>query len=456
VTKGDPTPLVPIMLLGWLPVVLVLFAILPKRRAAIVAFMFALLFLPVAEFQFKAFPEYTKMSATCFGIFLATLLFDTQRIVSFRPRWVDVPVVVHCTVPLVTSLVNGLGVYDGLSSVFSTSVSWLLPYVIGRIYFADLRGMRELVIGFFMGGLVYVPFCLWEIRMAPTLHSTVYGYHPGQFAQVIRYGGYRPVVFIGGSGLTLGLWMAFATLFGFWLWRSKSIRTVMGMPVWAPLIVLAGTTVLCKSTGAILLMFVGGAVLVAAKYMRSSLPLLVLAAVPLMFVLVRATGLWSAEVLVDLAERTVGPDRASSLETRVVNDTMLAKRARQRILLGWGGWGRSRVRDERGRDISITDSLWVIKFGTHGLVGLTALMAIWLLPAVLLRWRIPPQHWGHPMAAPMVAAGVVLCLTMVNNTLNSGVIPLAIVIAGGMAGLKKIVVQPRAVHRAKTYPKRRS
>ena len=41
--------LTPISMFGWIPVVLVLFAILPARRAVIFSFLFAWLFLPMVK-----------------------------------------------------------------------------------------------------------------------------------------------------------------------------------------------------------------------------------------------------------------------------------------------------------------------------------------------------------------------------------------------------------------------
>ena len=50
---------------------------------------------------------------------------------------------------------------------------------------------------------------------------------------------------------------------------------------------------------------------------------------------------------------------------------MLAAKAMRRPVFGWGGWGRSRVHDEWGTDLSITDGLWIIQFGQLGQVQLS-------------------------------------------------------------------------------------
>ena len=88
------TILVPITLFGWVPCVLLLFLWLPPRRAVITAFMGGWLFLPAATFQLPGIPDYSKMAATCAGVLLAALIFDTETLLSFRPRWFDLPMLV--------------------------------------------------------------------------------------------------------------------------------------------------------------------------------------------------------------------------------------------------------------------------------------------------------------------------------------------------------------------------
>src|SRR3954464_12693541 len=212
--------LVPLTLFGWIPFVLLLFLLFPPRRAVIMAFLVAWLFLPMAGYKLPALPDYTKMSATVVGVLMAAVLFDTDRILSFRPKWIDIPIIIFCTSPAVSSYLNNLGLYDGAAEVVRQTITWGLAYLIGRVYFSDLEGIRELAIGLFIGGLVYVPLCLIEIRMSPQLHKIVYGYYQHAFVQTKREGGFRPMVFMQ-HGLMVAMWMAMTTMVGTWLWRSK-------------------------------------------------------------------------------------------------------------------------------------------------------------------------------------------------------------------------------------------
>ena len=208
--------LVPIAMFGWIPAVLVLFSLLPPRRAVIAAFLGAWLFLPVAAYPVQGLPDYDKMFAACTGVLLGVLLFDSTRVSEFRLHWLDLPMIIWCLVPFISSVTNGLGAYDGASAVLKTLVTWGLPYLIGRLYFRTTDDLRELAIGFFIGGLLYVPFCLYEIKMSPQLHRMVYGYHVS-FANSKRFEGWRPAVFMQ-DGLMVGMWMVTASLAGIWLW----------------------------------------------------------------------------------------------------------------------------------------------------------------------------------------------------------------------------------------------
>ena len=265
---------------GWIPVVLLLFAVLPPRRAVIVAFLAAWLFLPMASYDVKYLPPYTKMTATTVGVMLAIVLFDLKRLSTLRLRWVDLPMVVWCLSPFVTSIVNGLGAYDGMSQILRQVVTWGLPYLIGRAYFGSRQGLRELAIAIFIGGLIYVPFCLWELRMSPRLHMIIYGFRQHLFSQAWRGGGWRPMVFMQ-HGLAVGMFMAAAAVAGVWLWRARVLRSLWGVPMVWLVVPLVATAVLCKTMAATLLMVAGIGLVLVIPLVRSRLLVALLVAFPL-------------------------------------------------------------------------------------------------------------------------------------------------------------------------------
>ncbi|MGD1278302.1 MAG: O-antigen ligase domain-containing protein [Tepidisphaeraceae bacterium] len=432
--------LVPIALFGWIPLVLGLFAFLPPRRAVIYGFLIAWLFLPMSHLKIQGFTDYNKMSAACFGVLISAMIFDSATLFAFRPKIWDLPMLIWCICPLFSSVSNGLGWYDGISAVAYQTTFWGLPYLIGRMYFNDLVGLRELAMGILIGGLVYVPLCWYEIRFSPQLHRIVYGYHQFEFAQTKRYGGFRPMVFMQ-HGLAVGLWMAAATLTAFWLYLSKTIRRLWELPMGLVFVVLLATSVWCHSTGSVVLLLGGLAVVLLTQWTRWPVWVIALALAPTTYMIVRGNNLWTGQDLIKSIARA-DPDRAASLRVRLQSERLLLDRAMQRPDFGWGGWNRFRQYDEEGNAQGVPDALWIIAVGHHGLVGLISLTACLTLPLLLLVWKIPVRYWLHPGAAPAAAIAMLCALYMCDNLMNAMINPIFILGAGGICGLALSLRRP--------------
>lgn len=164
-----------------------------------------------------------------------------------------------------------------------------------------------------------MPLCLYEVRMSPQLHRFVYGYHPSAFTMTRRFGGYRPMVFMQ-HGLMLGMWMATATLTGLWLWWNGALKRLWGMDLQWLVIAMAVTTVLCRSTGSILLLALGFAVLLAARWTRSSVPMLALLALTPLYIAARLGGLGIEDTMVSISREFISVDRGNSLRFRLQNE----------------------------------------------------------------------------------------------------------------------------------------
>jgi hypothetical protein len=208
---------VSVVLFGWIPAVLAMYAAMPARRAVIVSYVVAAMFLPVYRFQTTG--NFGKETATSMIALPAVLLFDASRLFRFRPSLMDVPMLAFCLIPMASSIHNGLGAYDGASAVLRQTLLWGVPYFMGRLYLTDLAAHREAALTLAAGALVYVPLCLLEMKMSPQLHHMLYGFHPHEFVQSMRMEGYRPVVFMD-HGLSVALWMACGSLAAAWLWYT--------------------------------------------------------------------------------------------------------------------------------------------------------------------------------------------------------------------------------------------
>ncbi len=437
---GTPNIIATLVMLIWLPLVVWLFQSFPARRAIVISFIVAWLFLPVVSLTLPGIPNYTKVSATSYGILLATFIFDVNRFKKFKFGVLDIPILIWCIYPLFSSLSNDLGLYDAVSSVVDQTMSWGIPYLLGRIYLGDLSGLRQLAIGIFAGGLIYAPLCLLESRISPQLHNIFYGGHPhDDFAQTVRLGGYRPMVFMQ-HGLAVGAWMMAASLIGIWLWRSGAISKVFNLTLQFSVPFILITFLLLRSTGAYGLLVLGLILLLLGVALRNTVPVYLI--IFSIIVYLSILTLTDAETYTHLTDRIVyylsqylPEDRVNSIEFRFNNEALLIERAQERFWLGWGGWGRNLLFDDQGNQITIPDSLWIITFGQYGFIGLINLYTIFLLPVVsVFSTKCHPYFWDHKKMAPVAALAITLLLYSIDCLVNDMNNPIYILICGGLTG----------------------
>jgi hypothetical protein len=439
---------VAIALLSWIPVILVIFALLPPRRAVTTAFIVGWLFLPMAGYSLPGLPDYTKRSATSVGAILGMVLFHSDLLFALRFRWFDLPIATYCVVcPIASSLVNGLGIYDGCSVALNYVTTWGMPYLIGRVYFTRLEHLRELALGIAVGGLVYAPLCAWEMRMSPQLHNTVYGFMSAGWGEIV-FGGYRPKVFMS-CALEVGLWMTATGTLAFWLWASGSVKVLGGYPLGWLTAVLLTIAILCRVTGASIILILGISLWFLLKWFDSRRPAIALIALPLFYVGTRSTGLWTGDMAVNLIRTVLSERRADSLQFRMKNENLLAAHALKRPMFGWGGWGRNFVTDSDGR-VAVVDGMWIIALGTNGLLGLVTFEAALLLPMVMLVKHYPVRAWRTPTLAPAAALATVTTLYTIDSIANAMVNPVYYLALGGVTGTLGTLTRSRSASRVQT------
>jgi hypothetical protein len=433
------SPLVLIALFGWIPVALAMFAVVPARRAVIVGFLVAWLFLPMYGLKVQGLPTFDKVSVTPIGVLLGVLIFDGGRFFTFRPRLIDLPVLVWCVVPFFSAVTTEWGALEGISVMYRQFTAWGIPYFLGRLYFSDLRSMRELAIGVFIGGLLYVPLCLYEIRMSPQLHNMVYGFQQhNDFGQTLRGGGYRPMVFMQ-HGLAVGTFMCTAAIIGVWLALTRSVRSMGGMPMLLLAAIVLFVAVFCKSTGATLLAAMGLMSLLAMRVVPTRAIMLAIVAMPFLYVTLRTFGGWDGQMLLDLAS-DISPDRADSLGFRLRSERLLWSEIQPYLLLGRGRFlFASRSADG---DLGVTpDGLWVIALGCNGLVGVGALVFMMATPVLVFVRRFPARLWKHPAIAPSAVLATCFALYGIDCLFNAMENPILVLIAGGISGLRRPVLE---------------
>jgi hypothetical protein len=199
------------------------------------------------------------------------------------------------------------------------------------------------------------------------------------------------------------------------------------------------------------------AALALVGVMKSRIPILAMAVLAPLYITFRMNGEWSGSTITDLAGM-INDRRASSMQFRLDNETMLVDKALQQPVFGWGRWGRARVFRDDGKDLTVTDGLWVIALGNTGMVGLIALNAAMLLPVLALARRLPAHLWRHPYFAGVAASGVIVIVFAIDSLVNAFPNPLYMAAGGGIVTLLSIPIdwrrfnQPAAT--AVTTPRR--
>jgi len=414
-------------LYGWFPATIALFAIFPARRAVMFSAIGAILFLPSGAIDVPGVPGgWNRYSAFALSSFVGILLFDSGRLFRIQPRWFDLPIFVIVFAPIVTSVLNGFGVYDGLSQALRQAIFYGFPYFYGRIYVTGASAAKDVALAIVMGGLLYAPLSLFEVRMSPQLHYWVYGYQTIRFVLFRRFGGFRPIVFMD-SPLMLGMWMSATSILVVWIAMRCPKERILGFPLsrWALLPVAA--LLLGKTMAAITIFLIGIGLLWASRLFRTTLFVVAIMAGFMSYPILRTTQILERDMVIGVVTPIFPAPRVASLDYRVKNEDKFIQRALERPFFGWGGWARNRT-DTSGA----IDGLWIITFGKFGFVSLIALMGLFAAPISLLLRRVRPRRWGEPAVAPVAALGVMLAVYWIDCLSNAFINPMYIFAMGGL------------------------
>ncbi len=443
------------MLLSWPIAMILLGTVLPTRKVVLISIIGGNLFLPATGIAISGLPDYTKLVSAGLGALLTLLVFSSSTLFSWRPRWIDLFFLGFLFAPVLSSLLNGLGPYDALSTLANRVLEWGTAYWIGRSLFNSLSALRDTAVAIVLSGILYAPLCIYEIIMSPKLSVQIYGFRPSQFLMTIRHGGYRPMVFMQ-HGLALAAWMAAAALVAWILWRSNAVRHIFSIPMSWFAIGLVVLTIMLRSTGAALLLIGLIGAVECIQISRLRLILLVMILVPMGYIGLRTFG-WEGDELGRLAT-PFGEERARSLTGRLINDTMIADKAMQKPIFGWGGWGRWRVKDEFGIDITVSDSWWAILLGTTGIFGLVCTYATFISPLIPLALHKTRRRIfeGASGAAWAIGFGVLLFIldTLANAMPNTSFMLMAGTLVSVVPLVKnKPVYRTKAQHTDDLQPK---
>jgi hypothetical protein len=286
---------------------------------------------------------------------------------------------------------------------------------------------------------------LLEIRLSPQLHNWIYGFHQHSFAQTIRFGGYRPTVWME-HGLAVAMFMLGTALAAMGLYRARS--DIFGLSAVGCFLWLTLVFIVCKSMGATIYLMIAAPLLLFMSTSWTKRLSYVLAWFVLLFPILRGGAFLPTADIVEMFAK-INEDRASSLEDRFEQEDELLARARERIVFGWGGYGRNRVWDEvSGKDLSVTDGDWMIKLGSRGVVGFIGCYGLLLTPIFMAarsfgRIRRAGDQW---VIATMMLIAALFAVDLLPNGQYSYY---PYLFSGALAGLSNGILRAQSVRLAR-------
>lgn len=333
-------------------------------------------------------------------------------------------------IPIENGDIQGLAIYDSIAAMANQAIA-LIPFFLARRYLADAAAMRAMMVALVLAGFAYSVPMIIETRLSPQMNIWVYGFFQHDFYQTIRFGGYRPIVF-----LPHGLWAAFFALMTF---AAALVLLRAGPAPMRPKLLLAvgyttGLVLLCKSAGpTVYALGLTPWLLIAPKRWQVGLAA-VLGAMVITYPLLRGAHLVPMDQIVAMA-RSVSAERADSLSFRIQNEELLLDRAAERLWFGWGGYARGLIHDPvTGQVQTIADGLWVITMGTRGWTGYIAEFGLLVLPLLMLA-REAWARGGAARLSPYAAAlALILAVNAVDLLPNATLIPFSWLLAGAVFG----------------------
>ena len=94
----------------------------------------------------------TKARVIGVALLLGVMAFDPKSWRRFRPSFFDLPMLGWCLVPLASGLANGPRPAGSLADAAYLAMAWGVPYLVGRLYFSDPKGLDVLARAIIVGG----------------------------------------------------------------------------------------------------------------------------------------------------------------------------------------------------------------------------------------------------------------------------------------------------------------
>ena len=456
-----------IILIVWPLISVGLFAACGGKRGLILSVIIGYLFLPDSFEIVLPLVGYNKAAAIAVGLVLSYVFFSKRWRAEIDPltptahvlRWLIIGLLVAFFLsPFLVYLTNrealsfgptwlpAVGPRDAVAQLLDAGIT-LVPFFFGLWILAKSDDLRLLLRTLVIATLFYSLLALFEIRMSPQLNVWIYGYFPHEWLQHVRGDGYRPLVFLP-HGLVLGFLLLWGVLASAALSRESTPTgrlAYLAASLW-----LLGVLLVTRNLGSGILAILFLPIVVflgPALQIRISA---VIATIFLLYPAVRQADVLPVDRFVSVIQ-TFAPERAKSFEFRLHHEQLLLERAGQKPISGWGGYGRYRLFDERGKDISVADGIWIIVMGKQGWLGYISFFGLIALPLIWLG-RVRKRK-----TVPLVVTGaaIMMGVNLIDMIPNSTLSPIALMLAGALAGFAIFDPANRTEHAEAQVPVRR-
>ena len=244
---------------GWPVVAAVLFILLPLEAAASWSLLGGYFLLPSGfKVDLPLLPPIDKSSITILSTLVLCLAKGSPRPHHSPGIFLPLAAAAYVLAPVGAAFGNsyelhignlslpGFYLLDGVKGAADNLVTVSALYL-GLRFLSTGAGQRAILKTLTVIVILYSLPMLFELRFSPQLHRLVYGYAPSNFIQQVRWGGYRPTVFLD-QGLQLALLVTMALIAACTLARCriKSFR----LPASLAATYLVPELMLCKTLGA--------------------------------------------------------------------------------------------------------------------------------------------------------------------------------------------------------------
>jgi hypothetical protein len=405
------------------------------------------IWLPVGHsFDFPAMPALDRELISTLTALICAFAFASRRLLLIdrtRTLYLLLPAALSL-VAVMTGLTNNdtlifgyrilpsMGPIGAISFGISQLLTYGLPFALGLTLIRTREDLLRVLYVLAGAGLVYTIFVLFELRMSPILHKTIYGHHARSefdFSMSMRDGGYRPTVFMI-SALDLGFFMAISGIAGVGIWKA-GIRKLGPVPTGASAGWVLTILALCKCFAALLYSACAAPLLALFSGRTVIRVAAAMALIAVTYPVLRSLELFPTERIVETAA-LAGEDRANSIDIRFTNEEIVLLRAQERLLFGWGNYARWRTYDVEGSFEDRIDGLWLVILGSTGALGLGLFLAILLLPVFSAYWNMGRIRTARDRSLVGVVA-LILALNGVDLLLNAFLHTFVLFLSGGLA-----------------------